>query len=876
VRQNIRAILVVATGILFAAAAVHAAEAPAPVSPDEALKRLVQGNARYVDGAPTHPRQDDARRAKTVADGQHPFATILSCSDSRGPVELIFDQGVGDLFVVRVAGNVADVDEIGSIEYGVGHLHTPLLVVLGHTGCGAVTAVVNKADVHGHIAALVDNIKPAAERTRHDHPELSGSALVGEAVKENVLQSIEDLLTKSEEVRELVKAGKLKVVGGVYDLQAGAVTWSGAHPRQDALVEATAATHADTDATAHQAKPAHESGAAHGVGSAHEAAAAVQLVSNHSDERETSTIKRAERDGGSGFELQYGVYIGLGIVGCAMVAWLVLSKKNGASVMKMTIGKRIIIGFGVSVAITVALGAFAYSRLTSVNLIGKEIVEDHLPGEYLTGAIEADARAGMALLLEHVISESKEEMTKYEAEMKKMAESIDKSMKLYQATITTEEERRLFGAIAPLRQAYLDARVGALALSRESKSKEAAGAVRQQVNPAFERFMDAVGALNEHSKTSGEEAGAAISAAVAGGIRGVVIGMIAAAALASLIGFVIIRGVNKALTRMANTLGDGSEQVASAAGQVSSAAQSLAQGASEQAASLEETTSAMEEMSSMTRKNAETATQANGLSAETKSAAEKGNQAMQKMGAAINEIQKSATETAKIIKVIDEIAFQTNLLALNAAVEAARAGEAGKGFAVVAEEVRNLAMRSAEAAKNTSALIEESVQSARNGVAISSDVAKTLDEINSAASKVNELIAEIATASQEQSQGIGQVNTAMAQMDKVTQSSAANAEESASASEELSSQAEQLRGVVGELVALVGGSRENRGAAPAGGRIRKAAAPNAPRTATAAAVAALKQQAKPAAKKKSAEMIPLDADEQKGAQQDFSAFTEAA
>src|SRR6185295_18888337 len=147
--------------------------------------------------------------------------------------------------------------------------------------------------------------------------------------------------------------------------------------------------------------------------------------------------------------------------------------------------------------------------------------------------------------------------------------------------------------------------------------------------------------------------------------------------------------------------------------------------------SLEETTSALEEMASMTRKNAETAQQAAGLAGETKSAADRGNQAMHKMGTAIAEIQKSATETAKIIKVIDEIAFQTNLLALNAAVEAARAGEAGTGFAVVAEEVRNLAMRSAEAAKNTSAMIEESVSNARNGVALSQDVAKSLGEITS-------------------------------------------------------------------------------------------------------------------------------------------------
>jgi methyl-accepting chemotaxis protein len=294
-----------------------------------------------------------------------------------------------------------------------------------------------------------------------------------------------------------------------------------------------------------------------------------------------------------------------------------------------------------------------------------------------------------------------------------------------------------------------------------------------------------------------------------GGATALGVSIVSAAGL-----LVYVRRTGRRLGRLAESLGTGAMQVASASGQVSTSSQSLAQGATEQAASLEETTASMEQMSSMTRKNAETAAGANTLSSEARNAADRGNAAMKKMVEAIHEIQKSAEETAKIVKVIDEIAFQTNLLALNAAVEAARAGEAGKGFAVVAEEVRNLARRSADAAKSTSALIQGSVQNARNGAAISGDVAKMLDEITLAAQKVAGMIAEIATASSEQSQGIGQVNLAITQMDKVTQTVASNAEESAAASEELSSQAEQLRGIVDELVLMVRGSLEHKTAAP--------------------------------------------------------------
>jgi methyl-accepting chemotaxis protein len=253
----------------------------------------------------------------------------------------------------------------------------------------------------------------------------------------------------------------------------------------------------------------------------------------------------------------------------------------------------------------------------------------------------------------------------------------------------------------------------------------------------------------------------------------------------------------------------------------------MASGASEQASSLEETSASLEEMASMTRQNADNALQANTMASEASGAAEKGREAMARMSDAIGKIKKSSDETAKILKTIDEIAFQTNLLALNAAVEAARAGDAGKGFAVVAEEVRNLAQRSAEAAKNTARLIEESQKNSDNGVAVSNEVGNTLQQIVGSVKKLQQLNGEVSAASQEQSKGIDQVNIAISQMDKVTQSNAANAEESASASEELSAQAQELQGLVEQLKTMVGGTgsaQATKGPARVAG-VEKSAAP---------------------------------------------------
>ncbi len=267
------------------------------------------------------------------------------------------------------------------------------------------------------------------------------------------------------------------------------------------------------------------------------------------------------------------------------------------------------------------------------------------------------------------------------------------------------------------------------------------------------------------------------------------------------------RGVIGPLRNIIAGLTEGADQVNDAAGQVAASSQSTAEGASMQASSIEQTSSALEEMAAQTRSNAENAAKANELANATRRLAEQGDQTMDQLGHAMQAINDSAGEISKIIKIIEEIAFQTNLLALNAAVEAARAGEHGKGFAVVADEVRNLAQRSAEAARDTTRLISDSAERAKEGSTVANAATDILRKVIDNVSQVADLINDISSASNEQAQGIEQINTAVATMDKVTQQNAAGAEQAAAAAEELTGMATSMRDqFVAELVGIVEGS----------------------------------------------------------------------
>ncbi len=373
-----------------------------------------------------------------------------------------------------------------------------------------------------------------------------------------------------------------------------------------------------------------------------------------------------------------------------------------------------------------------------------------------------------------------------------------------------------------------------LAVTRREVNRQQLGVTAEAAKAYKESMLalrDTWTALNELGKTrtaTAEKVRAAAEETATGGMQettriseatvdklsmastAMAVGLLMAAVLGMTLAVVIILSITRPINAIIGNLRSGAGQVDSAAGQVADSSQQMASGASQQASSVEETSAALEEMNSMTRHSAESALQASSMAATARVSAEKGSEAMHRMADVISGIKKSADETAKIIKTIDEIAFQTNLLALNAAVEAARAGEAGKGFAVVAEEVRNLARRSAEAAKNTSSMIEESQRNAERGVDASALVASTLGEIVDVVGKVEHIVQDLAAASTQQAEGIAQVTTAMTQIDNVTQSNAASSEEAASASEELSAQAKELADVVRTLTRMVNG---NKGAA---------------------------------------------------------------
>jgi methyl-accepting chemotaxis protein len=474
----------------------------------------------------------------------------------------------------------------------------------------------------------------------------------------------------------------------------------------------------------------------------------------------------------------------------------------------MTLGRKLLGGFGVMLGLVLLLSAAALISLRNVNEDLERAAKVTARKQYLAGGVNAAASEMASLARGSVLAsvvgdqahaveyqgrfgDSQARLQNALAELRHLSDTQDGDSLLQKVE---EQAGSVKQAQEELRQSLAKQQLDAaltifgqkLQPRLEGISREASSLVDQQNRE-----------LIATSQTSSSKSAHARNLTIAVAVLALAVGCIV---------FWMVRQANSGLQMMAGHMAESAEKVADAAGQVSQASRSLAQGAAEQASSLEETSASTEEIASITRKNADHALQVAGLMQQSEQGASEVNQTLDRMVEKMKEIDGSSNKIARIIKVIDEIAFQTNILALNAAVEAARAGEAGLGFAVVADEVRNLAQRCAQAARDTALLIEESIATSRDGNDRLDQMAGAVRAMTDSSLRVKSLVDEVNLGSQEQARGMEQISRAVLQMEKVTQRTAAGAEQSAAAGGQLEGHAGDLRALVHEMRAMVGGA----------------------------------------------------------------------
>ncbi len=788
---------------------------PSISSPDEALKKLKQGNERWASGTAIQPNQNQERRTLTSTKGQHPFATVIACSDSRVPVEQIFDVGIGDIFTIKVAGNVCDIDEAGSIEYGVDHLGTPVFVVLGHTDCGACTAVARGDIVHGNIPALVDNIIPAADKAKSVHGNAFSTQLLNATIENNVWQAIEDLLKISPETAELVRTGKLKIVGAVYNLGTGKVKWLGEHPQQNSLLQHSSSESSHSSSSGRTAKKREKSS---------EVVMASTLSHSGSDE--------------SGFG-GITILVIIIIIFIGLVFFLLINKSTS---LKLNIRGRIL-SLALSVLfLLIMVGGFSYYYMSKIGGEITSIAEEDLPLIKKISQIEAH-QFEQAVILERILKlfhqsqyENESHIEELEKEFEELSEKVDieivEGEELCEEVIlheknksVVEEFKYVLASFKKIEQEHADfeeesyemfKNLNAGKMDLVEEQEEVIEEEADQLNAHLASLLENVEAFTDASAKTAE-------ADEADAIIIIIISIIVAVLISLVIALMIAGEISKAMIRMtvvSNEIANGdltsnidivrsdeigrladnfktmiaklrevvrgvisgSDNIASASQQMSANSEQVSEGASEQASSAEEVSSSMEQMSSNIQQNTDNAQQ-------TEKIAQKAAEDITEGSNNVNITVDSMKKIADKVSIIGDIAFQTNILALNAAVEAARAGEHGRGFAVVAAEVRKLAERSQVAAGEIDELSKSSVDVAEKS-------GKLLEEIVPDIQKTSKLVQEITAASLEQNSGAEQINNAIQQLNQVTQENASASEEMATGSEELASQAEQLREMI--------------------------------------------------------------------------------